>query len=278
MFHNNKNVYFYSKMKEQSNIFTRFISIWRPDFFKDILLEEKSSGPTWKFWFFGNSILTVIITAFTSFSFFVLLEEVEKEILPNIENFEIEVKNGKLTTTFPDPFLWSNDDIGVVILDTKKAQYDETTLHNYSGGFFVSTEKFIWKDAGSGKTETRYFSEINENFSLSKVTVEKWLLDKKGLIKSIIIGFLFFGIWIFLNIIRLVTAVIWAFIFWIVSLIAEVEKFNFGTSYLAVLNLYFIHLIIEGLLIINMVIIPFSSFILFAILFGMNFWTLKQKD
>ena len=264
-------------MNTQPTVFNRFLAIWKPDFFKNVLQkEEKSSAPTWKFWFLWNTFLSVFLAAFIAFGTFSILEEVEQEFLPSIEDFEIKMKEGQLTTTFAEPLLWEDEGF-VVALDTQGAEYDESILHNYQEGFFITGDKLIVKDGETGDYEVLPYSDFDAHFTLSKTTIVTWLNENRGLIKTVIISVVFFLAWFFLNIIRLATALWWAFLFWIVGLISGIKKFDFGTSYLAVLNLYFIPLLLEGLLLMNGVIIPFTTTILFGILFGMNFWTLKQQ-
>ena len=263
-------------MNTQPTVFNRFLSIWKPDFFKEVLLKEKSSTPTWKFWFLWNSLLAVIATVFISLVVFSVWEKVEQEFIPSLEDFEIEMKDGQLTTTFSEPLLWEDEGF-IVALDTQGIEYDESVLHEYQEGFFITGDKLVVKDGATGDYEVLPYSDFDAHFTLSKTTIVTWLNENHGFIKTVIISVVFFLLWFFLNILRLVTALWWAFLFWIVGRLAGIKKFDFRTSYFAVLNLYFIPLILEGLLLINGVFIPFGTTILFGILFGMNFWTLKQK-
>ena len=85
-------------------------------------------------------------------------------------------------------------------------------------------------------------------------------------------------IYIWLVLFRLVSALFWALIFWVVGSVLNIKRWDYGTSYLAVMNFYAIVLIIESFLFYVWQIPPFSTFIIFAILFGLNFWHLKNND
>ena len=121
------------------------------------------------------------------------------------------------------------------------------------------------------------FSEFEEDLIINQTSIENWHDEIRSKIFGLAFGFIFFVLGIFLSIWRLITAIWWAFLFWVVGLIAGIKNFNFGTSYLAVLNLYIIPLIIETVLLLSSITISFSTTIILGILFGINFWYTKEK-
>ncbi len=262
-------------MEKNLSVFGRFKTIWISDFLKNVLLKEKSPVPTWKFWFTWNTIFALIFSFFLSIGFNTFLAAFEQNELDKIPDFEIQLQGGKFSTTIPEPFFWSNEGF-VVVLNTKEVQYDKSILDDYEDGFFITKEKIIPKNEDD--SSELIFSEIEKEFFLSKGNILNWFNKYRTVIKIAITLLIFFGFCFFLNIFRLITAIWWAFIFWVVGIIAGIKNFSFSTAYLAVLNLYLIPLLIEILLLTNGITIPFSTTILFLILFGMNFWNLKQEQ
>ena len=262
-------------MENKITAFNRFSQIWLPDFFKEVLLKEKSSASTWKFWFLWSTLFTVVATIIFSLGTFSAQKEFEETFLPTLDDFEIELKNNQLSTTFSEPVLWEDDELAV-ILDTQKIQYDETVLQNYKEGFFITENKILIKDGNSGTYETVFFEAFETDFTLSKVGLQEWFDTYRQTIKWAAVGVFFFGIGLSLHIYCLLTAFFWGGVFWGVGKMVDIKHFSFWMSYRAVLNLYFIPLLFESLLFINGAHIPFFTPLLFCLLFGMNFWILKE--
>jgi hypothetical protein len=256
------------------NVFSRFGSIWTPKFFST-LMAEKRSGPTWGFWFLWNTIFAVIITVALSFFLSKELNEFEKEAWAEIPDFEIQLENGKLSIDkLEQPFFWE-DENAVFVVDIEKKSFDESVLDKYQQGFYLTADKFVGKK-NQFETQEFAFSEIEENFSFSRTDAQNWLDENRGTIKTIISIATFIGLWFVFAIWRLLTALWWALMFWVVGLIAGIKGWNFGSAYLAVLNLYFIPLAVEWTLLLGGISIPFSTLLLFGIMFGMNFWSMKE--
>jgi len=264
------------------NIFSRFGAIFCPNFLQ-ILISEKKSGPTWRFWFFWTFIFSIIATIFLVIFINPFLNEgisvvkIKIEEL-NIGNFEIEIKDGELKTkNLEEPIFFEFEESGedsVIVIDTLGQKYTEDILQNYSRGFFINSQKFVGK---KNQFETRNFdfSKI-QNFTITRDEIFDFFEELLPKIKIFLYLFLFVILWIFISLIHLLFAIFWAFIFWIAGLIFNIKNFSYGTSYLAVLNFYFIIFIIKIILSFLPFNFPFLSFILFSIVFGINFYHLKK--
>lgn len=263
------------KPKNTLNVFNRALAIWKPDFLS-VLVAEKRSKPTWAFWFLWNTIFTLFITVM----FVIFLQkstmELENEWWPTIQDFEITLDDGVLSTNLNEPIVF-DEEAFIFVLDTQEKEYDQSVLDTASSGIFINGDRFIAKDGDKYKTTEFPFSEIKENFTFTKSDATDWYEEYKGRIKTYVIVFAAIGIWFFLAIFRLLSAVWWALLAWAAGSIFKIKDWSFGTSYLLILNLYFIPFIIELILgYITFLYIPFSTFIILAVMLWANFSNYKN--
>ncbi len=86
-------------MKTELNVFTRFPSVWKQNFFQDVLMKEKSTAPTWKFWFFWNFIFTLIASLILAIMANPALDTIKGEIYEKYPDAEIRIIGGELSTS-----------------------------------------------------------------------------------------------------------------------------------------------------------------------------------
>ena len=87
-------------------------------------------------------------------------------------------------------------------------------------------------------------------------------------------GFLF----IFFSIFRLVSALIWALIFFIIGLVLRIKNFTFGVSYLSILSFYPLILVVDIIALKVDLSIPYSTFVILGIFIGLNFLDIKNNQ
>ncbi len=221
------------------------------------------------------------------------------------ENFELTTKN------IPDPMILvvseeENDDESeettfvssfeeidettadmVFVLDTKERFVTLEDSENFENAIFVLHDKFIAKTEENGKTEIISFQDI---FSKAQEEGEKFTLpytlniDSFSELKEVLSGIFFvliaivFGIaYLFLAGFRLISVLFWTLIFWAIGAIAKVKEWNFEKSFMAMLHFSFVTLLLFPLGVMLGLSMFLSTFILLALLFGMNFYTLKKK-
>ena len=271
-----------SSPKEYPNIFTRFFYAWgNPHFLEKTVMKEKTSGRTWGFWFFWNTILTLTITVGLWTLSLSPIAELEKEAQASLPEFTAEMKDGTLSTDLPEPYVLHEQKEGettLFVIDTKTQTYNQESLANYEVGLIIKSDRVIIKEQAAEYKTIAFneFGEENIDFTLTKATMfDAWEEYKTAIIATL---FTIFGVflWIFLALIRLITALFWALIFWAAGSLAKIKGWSFGKSYLSVLNLYFIPLILETILLILGVKFMFSTLIFFSLVFGLNFWKMKK--
>ncbi len=264
-------------MKNISNVFVRTIAVWTPSFITN-LIAEKRSGPTWLFWFFWNILISaalagLLIWGVNSFSD-IFFNKAWPTFNEKIDDFELEIKDGELITSFKEPITLIDGDIAFV-LDTQQKEYTPAVLDDFKQGVFITKNKIIHKE--NFRTQEVSFSEF-EGFKLTKHDLEIFAKESYPDVKNIVLTSLVIILFLFLCIFRLLTALIWALIFWVVGIMWGVKKWNFGTAYLAVLNLYFVALILSVPMMF-LGIPPFlaSTFIIFMIFFNINFYNAPRE-
>ncbi len=256
------------------NAFNRIKLILNSSFLS-YFFTEKESWKTWKFWFFINTIITLIITIVFSVGINSGINEFRSDIWNNIPEFQTDFKDGKLDINQIEQPYVHNEDGFLFVVDTKSEIIDESIFNENDQLVYITSSKAVVKKS---EFETRefVFAKIEEDFSFSKIDINNWFIDNLFTIKLIISIVAFFGIWFALNIFRLLTAAWWALIFWVFGLMFKVEKLDFGTAYLSVLNFYFIPCVFEYILLKFNIFIPFSTFMIFGFIFGVNFWNIKR--
>ena len=272
-----------SNTKGYSNLFTRFFYAWgSPHFLENTVMKEKTSGRTWGFWFLWNTILTlIIIVGAWAISLFAM-PELQEEVQSALPEFTMEMKDNILSTDLPEPYVIHEEtqsDSTLFVVDTKGETYTQESLSAYNSGAIIKAYEIILKE-GPGEYKTIPFSELGEepiNFTFTKGNLFEVWEEYQGLALAII--FAIFGVilWIFLALIRLAIALWWALVFWAVGSLVKIKDWGFEKSYLSVLNLYFIPLILEIILLFAGVDFMFSTLIFFSIVFGFNFWKMKKS-
>ncbi len=257
------------------NIFSRFIEIWKPGFLKKFAKEDKV-GKTFAFWFFWTAVFSVIITVFTMSS----LKSFGDDIIDDLPDGEFIVEDGILSTEGIDEPVFESDSDSVFVMDTKGTTYDETVLDDYESGVFISDTAVYNKD-GSNVEKTE-FKEFRTDFTLSKEDVEEWVDRFSGVMYAVMGGVVFFAIWFFWSVFKLLSAFVWALIFWILALILKAEPYskNYLKVYLAVLNLYFIPIVLEVIIVEHILGLgtPMVRTILLAVFFVMGYMKLKGSS
>ncbi len=135
---------------------------------------KKTVGQAFWYWFkYVLAIsLVLVVMALASLTYFTpQLPKFAETMLPNIS---ITVKDGKLTSTAPQPYV-AGDANFMFILNTKGRVEDADKL---KAGVLVLADRAIVKN----DTETRVFnfSDIKDNFTLTKNGVINWLKDDKS--------------------------------------------------------------------------------------------------
>ncbi len=262
------------------NVFKRFGLIWTPTFLKQVLYPEqdKAVGRTWAFWFLWNSLAALAVTVVLWFVFAQSwVNWVEKEWWSTVPEFEAEVKDGVFSTNLPQPYVIF-DEVGeaLVVIDTEGKTYNEASLKKYEGGLVVTAEKMIGKEQ-TGEQRIFTFADFEEDVTFNKADAEKGWYMVKPRIMAFAGIIVFFGLWFWLCVIRLLSAVWWALVFWAVGAMCRIPEWSFGKSYLSVMNFYIMALIFEtGLLLIGVGVVPFSTLLVFSLVFGVNFYAFKQ--
>lgn len=127
-------------------------------------------------------------------------------------NFRFDLKDGKLSSNLEEsaPFVFkTKDDDGkdfMMILDTKHHIYNNDYIDQMNNGVLITDTAFLAKDAKKYKITKFPFSEIKEDFTITKEDV----LSKYDLIKTkilYILGFItFILLFFFFAIFRLLMA------------------------------------------------------------------------
>ncbi len=265
------------------NVWSRMGHVWTNlSFLKTVLYPEngKAVSRTWIFWFTWNTIAAVILTIGVWFTFTQsVVSWIENEWWSTVPDFEAQVEDGVFSINLPQPYVVF-DDLGeaLVVIDTQQVEYNEDSLKGYPGGLVVTAEKFIGKKQ-TGEYQEVYFSEFEENITFTKADIETFWYGAKPRLIGVAIGFIFVGLWFVLCIWRLLTAAWWALVFWLIGLMASTSEWTYGKSYLSVLNFYVIPLVFESvLLLIGVGVIPFSTLMVFGLVFGTNFYNLKKES
>lgn len=266
------------KKTKPTNFFNRIIPVWSdPNFLKNTILKQDDTGTTFGFWFFWNTILAIGATITLWFFGHTWIADTERELIPSIPEFEFTLENGQLSTNLPEPYVIEEANQGIFVLDTQETTYDESVLQSYPAGAFINSEKAVIKES-TAEYQTIYFAEFAElEGTLDKQQTLAFWEEIKPQVYFWIWILAGVGIWLFLCVFRMITAIWWAFIFWAIGSMFKIPQWSFGNSYLAVLNFYIIPLVIEFALLIWGINIPFSTFIILGIIFGLNFNKAQQK-
>lgn len=263
------------------NVWHRMIHVWtNPSFIKTILFSEqgKAVSRTWSFWFVWNSLFAVVGTV--AVWFLVAqpgLNWLEKEWWNTVPAFEAQLTDGVFSTNLPEPYIIYEDEEFLAVIDTQQREYREEILANYSGGILVTAEKVVVRE-NTGEYRSFNFSKVEDNFSFTKADLEMGYYKTKPTLLGTGIGMVFAALWFWLCLLRLISSAWWALIFWGIGLLSKVNGWTYGKSYLSVLNFYVIPLVFESLLLmLGIGVLPFSTLMVFLLIFGLNFYSFKAQ-
>ncbi len=213
------------------------------------------------------------------------------------ENFEAQTNN------LPDPmimaidaeteepvFVSSIDEIdedttaAVFVIDTKERNVSLEDIQNFPNVLFLLHDKFIVKNQNDKKTEIIMFKDIFSDIEGSESPLPFTLnIDiisgAKGVLKSILWVTLsiLLGIFYFLLIgFRLFASLLWGLLFWGIGAIVKIKDWDFERSFIAMLHFTFVGLLLLPLGIILG--IKMFCLIVFVLLFGANFYEIKQRS
>jgi len=263
------------------NVWNRMLQVWtNTSFIKTVFFpeQEKAVSRTWTFWFVWNSFVAVGVTiAFWFLAGQAGLKWVENEWWPTVPDFEMDITDGEFSTNLPNPYVFYDADGALVVIDTLGAEYTEESLRGYEGGMVVAADRVMLKDQ-NGEFTTVYFSDFEEDINFTKTDIESgWYEFKPTLVTwgSILV---FICVWFWLCIVRLLSAVWWALIFWGIGNMARVPDWTFPRTYLCVLNFYIVPLVFEIVIfLIGVGMVPFSTLLVFGLVFGVNFYAFKKE-
>ncbi|NCP66754.1 DUF1189 domain-containing protein [bacterium] len=263
------------------NVWARMAQVWtNPNFIQTVLYaeKEKAVSRTWVFWFVWNSLISVVATVAI---WFLLAQNwvnwLENDWWNTVPEFEASVTDGVLSTNLPEPYIIYEDEEFIAVIDTQEITFSEASLEDYAGGLVVTADKMVVRE-DTGEYRSFNFSEIEEDFSFTKMDVQNGYYSVKPTLLSFAVGFMFVCIWIWLSLIRLISAAWWALVFWGVGVLAKIPDWSYGKSYLSVLNFYVIVLAFESiLLLLSIGVLPFSSLLVFGLVFGVNFYSFKNE-
>ena len=225
-----------------------------------------------------------------------------KEMVENFsfainENFELETAN------VPDPLMFyvvdteeegnnlvfvdSVEELNegadfVFVLDTKERNTDIESIGNFKNAFYLLHDRLVTTDQGDANIETvRFVDSIGgDSDAVFPMTLDlETIANSSSIIKSIvftIIGVLFVLAYLFFAVFRLVSALFWALLFWVVGIIAKIKDWSFEKSFMAMLHYSFVTMLLCPLGMI-LGLSPFwSAAIMLGVLFGMNFYHMKK--
>lgn len=251
----------------------RFKSIWRPNFLKNNL-ENINSNKTWHFWFLTNTIFAIIFSIVVAVAVVGTINKFADNFKAKYPDARVALQDGKLSLEgIQEPIFYKDNKTSVFVVDTKEIKYNDSILNDYQEGMFITENKIIQKKSEFEKREYD-FSQIKQNFVLTQNNLQ----DFKDKFELVIILVMFMGLWMYFNIFRLVSGLFWALLFWILALVMSIKQITFSKTYFAVLNLYIIPLMITTVLFLLGVAMPFITFVIFLIIFILNYQTLKKSE
>jgi len=264
-----------------TNIIQRAKGVWKPDFLSLFIeSENKSHKITWLFWIVTGLIVAVIwtlsITYFVHRAFPDVIDGIDQNIP---DGTHLSIVDGELSIEgIEQPYIVEGEGDGsVLIIDTKGATYSPGSLDAYTSAVLVTKDGVYQKE---DKVRSREFSFAEaKNFTYSKEQLMELIERSRSMITvGMAIG-IFLVMTVNLLVFRLLGALWWALLLMIIAMLFGMKE-KFPTYYFAVLNFYFIPLILEGVLLIFGVGIPFFTTLIFMILFFMNLlhWKRKQDE
>ena len=264
--------------KLTKNVFQRFIAIWKPNFLS-LFLKEKSSGPTWGFWFTWNSVISLIVASIAAWFLWGFMDQAYGFVKSDkVPAFDFVFEDRKLVHTgLSDPYRVDLDEGVAFIVDLEGDKYDRSSLRAFEVAAIVNEDRIMIRDRNElQEVVFDWYEELDEARFTKNDALQ--FIDKilPGLKIGFVIG-LFLGVWFFITLIRLLGMLWWAFLAWIVSLIAKIPGFTFGKSYLFIMNISFIPFLVGMGLLFTGIHIPFMGFLLYALVTGMHFYDVRHR-
>ncbi len=258
--------------------------LFQPSFIGDHVIKG-SAGRVWSYWIFWGTVISLFSLVLMQMGW-QWLEKNENRLVKSIPAFEATFEvDGTLKTSFTEAQRWAVMDEFPILLDTEGETYSESDLGS-AGGILIQRDRvvFVEQKGLSTKNEEIYFSEFfagKEN--PEPIVVEREKLaeifnETKSVIKPFLFGFGFLSIWFFLLVMHLLFGVFVALLSWAVASMLRLQSFGFAEGYFSYLYFQIPIFVIMGLLLLNGVSLPFFGSLLLVLLFGMNFWDMKQKE
>jgi hypothetical protein len=170
----------------------------------------------------------------------------------------------------------------VFVLDTKNQLNLQNSKKEFNNFIYILNDKTVFFDGQKNKLQIIEYNKLADGNMVFPQTInfDSLFLAKPFLQTFIfvIFGIVMFLLYLFLSIARLINAVLWAIVFWTIGAIANVKNWDFEKSFIAMLHFSFVTMLFTPLALVLDLTIFWYSFALFGILFGMNFWNMKNKS
>lgn len=259
------------------NIWRRGIDVWKVDFLARFIggLHKDVRTTVW-FWVTINCAFAVVVSMGVLFGLLSskpMLQEFVRTAIP--DGATIAVQDGTLTLhNIDDPSLQTlryeessaTKTEAVLIVDTHGETYNLATLDDYEQGMALFAHKAYVKDGR--KIEEVNYSDV-PNFQVSKDAAEAWVnryfIPVVILIAVIVVVILV----VMLTILHALFALWWALLLLVTGYIMHV-RMPYRIAYMSVLNMYFVPLSVQVVLLVAGVEIAYVTFAIFMAVFIAN--------
>lgn len=259
--------------------------VWKVDFLSRFLGGlHRDIRTTVYFWIVINALAALVMTG----QIFTVLYGGKTAVRDSILSFvpdgaTMTLRDGVLTLNgMPDPFLHvfqeanmitESDEPTLLVIDTQGGTYDVTTLESYKQGAAILRDRVYVK--GDGQINEVLYKDIAD-FTVSKEDGIAWIDRYFGVgvaLLSVVTGLVLF---VTLVIARAVAALWWGLILWLVARIFQVVM-PYKTAYLAVLNLYFVPIVVTTVLSLLGLQISYVGFVVFLAVFIANMVWMRRN-
>jgi hypothetical protein len=277
-------------------IFSRFKSIFKPDFLFDFLnkTEENKFKSTLKFWVVLNLGLVLIFSFWQFNKFYFILNEFNSLLNNYLKELKIEIKDDQLSLAgINEPFLYKNKKYNFVfVIDTEKTKYNKSILTDYNHGILITKDNLIRKQNFLYNNLT--YDELRESlanafdfldannfkFEINQETLKKTNQMIQALNSNYkILVFIFILI---LNLFQffiynLVGILFWSIIAYFYAKLLKIKNLKFKDLFLFTLNIYFIPIIVSALLLYLFKFeLYFANYLMMIVILGFNFYYLRK--
>lgn len=261
-----------------TQIIQRAKGVWKSDFLHLFVTSEKKSHKiTWLFWIvtglIAATIWTLSVTYFVHTAFPKVIDSVNQHIP---DGTKLSIVDGTLSIEgIAQPYVIEGaGDGSVLIIDTEGATYSPGNLDAYTEAVLVTKDGIYQKEDHVRSREFSFAEAKDLTYTKDQLMA---LIDRS---RSMITVGMAVGIFLAmaLNFIvfRLLGALWWALILMLMAMLFGMKE-KFSMYYFAVLNFYFVPLVLEGVLILFGFGIPFFTTLIFVVLFFMNLLHWKKK-